>query len=213
MEQQEFILPKIVKDSWDKITLKEFEAILSIEENTELSVTEKEMKLISIYFDIDEDSAWTLNAPQVLGAMAEINPIKHNFKINEDFGKEVLKTNPNSTRKEIKVGDREYEIETEINNITYAQFVQLQTTDKKDKKTTLGMILIPKGKTFGRDYNITEHTEYIYNNISFQMAEDILFFMVKHFLDSINSLVMSLDRKEQKELKKMIEEMLRQTKE
>lgn len=201
-----------MKDSWDKITLKDYEHIRNIQNDINLSNTEKEIKLISALFEIDEEEAWQMNAMEVLEKLSKIQFLSE-FKINENFGEHVLKTNPNSTKKEIKVGDREYEVEIDINNIPYSQYVQFQTTDMKDMKTILGIILIPKGKTFGKDYNMTEHAEYIYNNISFQMSQDILFFVVRHFLNSINGLVMSLDKKEQKELKKMMEEMQRKTKE
>lgn len=207
MEQQEFILPEIVKDSWDKITLKEFDEIQDIENNNGLCLLEKEMKLISIFFNVEEDVAWTLSTQQVLNLMAKINPIKNNFKINEEFGKEVLKTNPKSTKKEINIGERKYEIETDVNNITYAQYVQFQATDKQKIKDVLGILLVPKDKVFGRDYNLIENTEYIYSHISFQMSQDILFFMTKHFLSSLNYFLTSLSKKERQKVQQMMEKM------
>lgn len=165
---------KLKYDNWNKITLEVFDKLRGIDTSNLGDLVgnlDVNVKMVSILCDVDEDEVTAL-------------PISHFGKLVKDtlFLKEMPKYNINTT---YKIGDREFEVKTNLRELTTAQFIDFQTFVKEGEKRLANLIavfLLPKGaKGYGDGYDILELSEFIYKNMSIAVARSILFFFTLQY--------------------------------
>lgn len=91
-------------------------------------------------------------------------------------------------RREYVINGKEYETSFDMTSITTAQYIDFQMTAPQSKERIaefLSIILIPKGKTYNKGYNIQEVQEDIYNYFKIEDAMGLSAFFLHLFQKSI----------------------------
>lgn len=91
-------------------------------------------------------------------------------------------------RREYVINGKEYETSFDMTSITTAQYIDFQMTAPQSKERVaefLSIILIPKGKTYNKGYNIQEVQEDIYNYFKIEDAMGLSAFFLHLFQKSI----------------------------
>lgn len=99
--------------------------------------------------------------------------------------------------KTITIAGEEYEVVRDVKRFTAGEYIDYQNLVKSDDfysviPNVLACFFIPKGKNYGRDYDILEVAEKIKNNVSIGLAMDVCFFFQMQSIRSINSTLDSL---------------------
>ena len=99
--------------------------------------------------------------------------------------------------KTITIGKEVFESVRDVKQFTAGQYIDYQNLIKSDDfysviPNLLACFFIPKGKDYGRDYDIMEVAEKIKKNISIGLALDVCFFFQMQSIRSINSMLDSL---------------------
>lgn len=142
--------------NWNKITVRQYQQILPIVNDEELSDLDKLVKVISALTGYNEDfiDSWTLD---------KINEYRHLFEF--DFKKEA--------KKRVKVNGRYYRFNWEVNKLKAARYIEAKTFAGEGMFQNLHKIMascvIPERRVLGfyfdKNYKAAEHEKY---------AEDLL---------------------------------------
>ena len=129
-------------DKWSDVTLAQYLQIIDIA-NDEGDEIEKDVRLISVLYGLDEKSIWDM-------AVEEVNKIKSSLTF--------ISTPPKGGKKKyttLNLGDEKYNVCTDLNKFSYAQYVDFQTYYKKENNIVevLSVIVVPDGKKYG-EYDI-----------------------------------------------------------
>lgn len=194
-----------IKKSWRDVSINEyFELKEKLEDITE--PTDEIIIKIAFANNITEDDVWNKN-------INEFQKLKSSIKWMESFN-----IDQNVKFKTIKLEDEKYNIDTNLQNFTVAQYIDFQTfySQRKTNERLLGNILscfiIPKGKQYNDGYDISELINKINNNLDIMTANEIMFFFLKQYLLSIQVLanyfnwkMRKLKRKYKKNKEKVME--------
>lgn len=167
--------------SWRDCPIDTYYDICDIFDNTELSEVEKEISVLSILTEIDEETIYDLPIAQVRELLNKINWIGE-FNINE-----------NVNFKKINICGEKYIVDADLTHFTTAQYIDFQTLwGKKDLRKYYGNILacfiIPKGKKYGEDYDINELAQKLRSEVDILTANEILFF----YLTKLKNLMLGI---------------------
>lgn len=96
--------------------------------------------------------------------------------------------------KTITIDKEVYEVVREVKHFTAGEYIDYQNLIKSDDfysvlPNILACFFIPKGKSYGRDYDIMEVAEKIRYNVSIGLAMDVCFFFQKQSIHSINRML------------------------
>lgn len=96
--------------------------------------------------------------------------------------------------KSITIDGEVYEVVRDVKNFTAGEYIDYQTLIKNDDfysviPNLLACFFIPKGKTYGKGYDIMEVANKIRYNVSIGLALDVCFFFRKKSLSSINRML------------------------
>ena len=99
--------------------------------------------------------------------------------------------------KTITIGKEVFESVRDIKQFTAGQYIDYQNLIRSEDfysiiPNLLACFFIPKGKDYGKDYDIMEVAEKIKKNISIGFALDVCFFFQMQSIRSINSMLDSL---------------------
>ena len=155
--------------TWKDINIKTFKKINKIIKDTNLTDVEKEISLISIIFNIDEDELYDMDLQTLKGYSTQIAFIE---EFQPDYGK---------CPKIEKIGNIEVSVDYNLSHFTVAQYVDfmanIQSKDP-DIARLLACILIPKGHKYNTDYDLEDFINQIEINLNIYDAESMLFFYI-----------------------------------
>lgn len=155
--------------TWRDINIKTFKKINSILKDTNLTDVEKEISLISIIFNLDEDDLYDMDLHTLKTYSDKIAFIE---EFNPDYGK---------CPKIERIGDIEVSVDYNLSHFTVAQYIDfmanIQSKDP-DIARLLACILIPKGKKYNTDYDLEAFIKQIEINLNIYDAESMLFFYI-----------------------------------
>lgn len=155
--------------TWKYINIKTFKKINKILKDTNLTDVEKEISLISILFNIDEDELYDMDLQTLKTYSTQIAFIE---EFQPDYGK---------CPKIEKIGDIEIAIDYNLSHFSVSQYVDfmanIQSKDP-DIARLLACILIPKGKKYNTDYDLEAFINQIEINLNIYDAESMLFFYI-----------------------------------
>ena len=141
-----------------------------------------QVALLCVLNECDEDAI--LDLP--------INEYKK--KVNDlAFLSEPLKPSPRCP-KTITIQGEVYEAVREVKKFTAGEYIDYQNLIKSEDfysvlPNVLACFFIPKGKDYGKDYDIMEVAEKIRNNVSIGLAMDVCFFFQMQSIRSINRML------------------------
>lgn len=195
--------------NWKEITIEIYDKIRQLEADitTQEEALELNVKLLSILCEVSEDEI--INLP-----LTEFTILVGKTEFLKNMPKLGIET-------KYRIGDRVFDVQTNLRAMTTAQFLDFQTLVKdKDKnlKNLLACFMLPKNKKYGEDYDIIEVAEYLYKNMSIATARSVMFFFTLQYQTlqatilncSIKELKKTLKREKNEETKKKLDEALQQ---
>lgn len=189
--------------TWDNVSIEKYYQILDILMDEEDDDITKNVRLVSVILDKDEQEVWDMDLGQV---GLYISRLKFLNKFD-------LKKIPDV----VVLPDYTLEVMSDLTKITIAQYVDYQNFIKRPLRESMDKImsvfLIPQGKKYNEGYDIIDLQKQIRENMSFRMAEAFLgFFLMEYSRLLIRSLraYRKMIRRE-KDLKKKEELMQQET--
>lgn len=171
-----------IKKSWKDVTIDEYFDLCEKLSDDNLTDYEKIIIKISFITSKPEDEIWNLTWNEFRELQVKALWMDE-FNINE-----------NVKFKSIEINNKKYNIDTNLQNFTVAQYIDFQTffPKRKDNPRTIGNILacfiIPQGKKYAEGYNIQELVDNINSNLDIMTANEIMFFFLKQYLISIRAI-------------------------
>lgn len=183
--------------SWDSITInKYYELVDIVQDETEDDIT-KNVKVVSVILDKDEKEIWDMELSKV---GEYINKLK--FLTKFDI--------PRAPGMKIKLPSYNLEVLKDLSKITIAQyvdyqnFVRLPLRDGIDK--ILSVFLVPEGCKYNEGYDVLDLQAELRDNLSFRVAEGLLSFFLKSYLElmirSLKRCARSIRKTKSQEMKK-----------
>lgn len=153
------------------------EALENAEDDLNTQVT-----LLSIINECTEDELLDLPLPEYHKKVADLA-----------FLSSPLKPRPNCP-KTITIDKEVYEAVRDVKKFTAGQYIDYNSLIKSEDfyqvlPNILACFFIPKGKDYGRDYDIMEVARKIRYNVSIGLAMDVCFFFQKKSIRSINNML------------------------
>ncbi len=144
-----------------------------------------QVALMSVINECTEDELLDMPLPEFKDKQAELN-----------FLAQPIDPKPNCP-KSITIDKEVYEAVRDIKLFTAGQYIDYQNLIKADDfysiiPNLLAVFFIPKGKDYGKGYDIMEVAEKIKKNVSIGFALDVCFFFQQKSIRSINSTLDSL---------------------
>ena len=155
--------------TWRNINIKTFKKINEIIKDANLTDVEKEISLISIIFNLDEDDLYDMDLKTLKTYSDKIAFIE---EFNPDYGK---------CPKIERIGDVEVSVDYNLSHFTVAQYIDFMAnvqSKERDIARLLACILIPKGKKYNVDYDLEAFIKQIEINLNIYDAESMLFFYI-----------------------------------
>ena len=155
--------------TWKDINIKTFKEINRIIKDETLTDVEKEISLISIIFNLDEDDLYDLDL-KTLKTYSDKIAFINTFE--PDYGK---------CPKIDKIGDIEVSVDYNLSHFTVAQYIDFMAniqSKERDIARLLACILIPKGHKYNTDYDLEAFIKQIEINLNIYDAESMLFFYI-----------------------------------
>lgn len=168
----------INKKSWADVSISEYDRIMDVVCDKELSDAEKDVALIAILAGVPEDVVWDLDIMEVKRLRLQLSWLNLEF----NYPKKI-------NFKKIKIGEWECNVLQDIDKMTYAQFVDFQNYVRDiahKKKEILSIFFIPTGKKYGEDYDIVGLQNAIGDNVSILTYNTVWFFFLKKYRASLN---------------------------
>lgn len=198
---------EITRKSWNDVSISTYREIVNIINDEGMDEVSKDVAIISLLCDVDENRIWNLQLP-------EINALKSQFNwITEfDFPKD-------KKFKSIKICGEKYDVVVDIDKMSMAQYVDFQAQWKpqdiiKNYAKVLACFIIPKGKKYNDGYDIAEIERMIDDNLSIVTANALCFFFLMRLGILINGTLKFLrwtmkmtNPKEKEKREKLVEQM------
>lgn len=176
---------KIVKNGWDSISINDYYSIMDILNDEALDSVTKDVNILSILCERTPEEIYNLSVDDVGKLMNKIEWIK-NFKWNKKW-----------KAKHIKIAGRRFTCCVDTQEMTISQFIDFQTFfGKNDLRTYYGNILacflVPEGKRYCEDYDGAEVAEFLRDNVSIVLANEIVGFFFRNLILSYKAMVIYL---------------------
>ena len=171
-----------IKKSWRDVTINKYYELKAALEEAEAEY-EKAVKRIAFVYDMSEDDVWNLDIATFRSYNAETSWMDK-FDIDDKI---KFKT--------IELDGVKYNVDTNLQKFTVAQYVDFQTffpkmkTEPKYMGNVLACFLIPVGKKYADGYDIQKLVETINEHLDIMTANEIVFFFLKSYLISIRVMV------------------------
>ena len=173
---------ELKKKSWREVSINEYFDLKEKLEEESLNEYDKEVIKLAFITEQDEDKIWALSINEFRALQIQSLWMQE-FHISE---------NPKFST--IKINKETYNIDTNLQNFTIAQYIDFQSfySKRKSNERVIGNILacfiIPKGHKYAEGYDIQELVSTLNNNLDILTANEIMFFFLKRYLISIRFL-------------------------
>lgn len=187
-------------NNWGQLPVGTYIKCKAIVNDESLDEVDKNVKLISLFTDIDEDIVWSCS-------LGEINDIV------TKLGSMTMPTKYASNPKTINIDGTTYIVSQDLSKFTYAQFVDFQTYIKMGDEYLANMLacfVIPKGKKYNIDYDPNEVAKIFNDKLAINSANACTVFFSQKLLsstdktlDSLENTMMKMNKKEKDKTVKM----------
>lgn len=190
--------------NWSEITIHMFDEITNIIKDESLSMAEKDIAIVALLCEVDEDEIWDMSVDDVNRLRNEVLWVGAPTNVHKKMPKKI------------KIGEFTLVPQEDIASMSYSQYVDFETyikADKPRKEDILTTILIPENRKYNDGYDIAKVRDAIYMNMSIEDADSICFFFTKRLVSSIKSLLSCLSKKKtmNKKERESIMEIRKQT--
>ena len=188
-------------DSYSKLTVGKYLEVKDILQS-DMEDIDKSVQLLCVLGDYDEDTVLNL-------------PVDSFSTLIQSTGFLYDEPKPRKVSDKYKLGDMELVLNSDVNKMTIAQFIDYQTFVKDERYIVelLSVFLTPKGSKYNDDYDIEEVKKAIRDNLSILDAMGIsAFFLLvyqKLLRNTVTYSIRKLRKMERKEKDKEKKMMLR----
>ena len=183
---------EIKKKSFKDINLKDYKKIVEISTRELDSDLEKDIAVLAVLCDCNEDDIYNMPLNELKSLLNQIEWVKgYNY------------TPANKLPNKLKIDGIEYTINPDINKFTVAQYMDFQNFwDKRNEYmgNLLAVFIIPKGHKYNEGYDVMELADRLEEVFSLDDWNNVCFFFLKTWWNSIKHSLISSDL----ELKKML---------
>lgn len=163
------------------LTIDKYLQIKEVLENAEDDL-DTQVAILCVLNECTEDEILDLPINEYKKKVVELN-----------FLSEPLNPSPKCP-KTVTIQGEVYECVRDVKKFTAGEYIDYQNLIKSEDfysvlHNILACFFIPKGKDYGKDYDIMEVAEKIKNNISIGLAMDVCFFFQKQSIRSINRML------------------------
>ena len=183
---------EIKKKSFKDINLKDYKKIVEISTRELDSDLEKDIAVLAVLCDCNEDDIYNMPLNELKSLLNQIEWVTgYNY------------TPANKLPNKLKIDGIEYTINPDINKFTVAQYMDFQNFwDKRNEYmgNLLAVFIIPKGHKYNEGYDVMELADRLEEVFSLDDWNNVCFFFLKTWWNSIKHSLISSDL----ELKKML---------
>lgn len=178
---------ELIKKNWNDVSINDYYKLVELSNDDSLQTIDRDVEVLAILCNTTPDEIWNLPVSEVAEMRGQIEWLN-----SFDFDKKEKHF------KKIVINGKQYNIDTNVNNMTYAQYVDFQEnwkrgTDSADNiASILSCFIIPNGKKYNEGYDIVDMIDTIKNSVSFPMAQSLCFFFLKRSVISTRSSLTSL---------------------
>lgn len=171
---------KIKYKNWDEVSIKLYREISEICQR-DCEPLDKNIALISLLSETQEDDIWSLKMDEVEPLFQEIQWL-WKFKFNKNWHGKKLKINGHS-----------YSISLDLQDFTISQYIDFQNLWPKLKESDeaysqiLATFIVPEGKKYNKDYNLQEVIQEIDSYLPITQANSVLHFFLISLARSIRA--------------------------
>jgi len=195
---------KIVKNSWNQITIADYKKISNIQSRELDSDMEKTIAILAILCDVSEDDLYSMNINDLQNLMMQMDWLSKPYTFNKNWN-----------FKHIVIDGVKYDVEVDINKFTVAQYMDFQIYwDKRNDVNYMGKLLTtfikPKGCKYNEGYDIEELASKLENTLNINDWNSICFFFLKSLMYSLKGFLLYSEYKLKKMKTPQAEEALKQ---
>lgn len=191
------------------LPLDKYTEVTRISDSKELSEGEKDIALMAVLCDTSEEEIYSL-------PLHEVQLLRSKLIL------EATKRVEHREISKVVIEGMECDVTRKVQDITYAQFVDFQTYWQdidKNRTQILSTFIVPKGKKYNTDYDISEFQAKIGRSVTIGQFNELLYFFLDALQQSIEvsrqSLLATLmtmrtmtrNEKEKEALEKAVEEV------
>lgn len=195
---------KIVKNSWNKITIADYKKISNIQSRELDSDMEKTIAILAILCDVSEDDLYGMNINDLQNLMMQMDWLSQPYTFNR-----------NCNFRHIVIDDVKYDVDVDINKFSVAQYMDFQIYwDKRNDVNYMGKLLAtfikPKGCKYNEGYDVEELAIKLENHLTINDWNSICFFFLKSLMYSLKGFLIYSEYKLKKMKTPQAEEALKQ---
>lgn len=174
---------KLKLDRWEKITISQYYTIVGIVENPDLSMQEKNIKLVSLLAEEPEEKVALLPA------------IELNTLVSQTTWLGSFNFNHKHCPRKITLGKKKFRVVLEPAKLTTSQYLDFRNfysygNLKQYYGNLLACFVIPEeAKGYGDGYDPLELAKELYEKLGIQEANTLMFFFLKKLALSIRIMV------------------------
>lgn len=191
--------------SWNDVSINLYYEIVDIVEDETLNETDKDVKLLSLLFDVPEEKLYDTEISKLQQMKSELSWL-NDFNIDKS-----------RQHKHFVINDSKYDVNVDLQKFTAAQYIDFQTFwQQNDLRKFYGNILatfiIPHKKKYANDYDTLEFANLLREKLSIVTANELIFFFLMKSVGSTLCSLTSLEKlmMKQKKLKPKTRELLKE---
>lgn len=173
----------LLYNNWDNVPIGVYNKLREISKE-ETNGIDKQVDFLSVLCGVTSDEIYNLPMNEVSDLVDKIAWV-NDFKFDKNYNSSTIRINGET-----------YDLRMDLNNFTFAQYVDFEglwsNDEDRDLAGLLSVFIIPRGKKYNDGYDIVELRKKIEQSVPITLAQSVLFFFARRLLISINSTAASL---------------------
>lgn len=169
-------------DSYTELPLGKYQEIVSISKDETLGEIDRQVAILSVLSDIDEQSLLTM----------PILEYRELAKRMQFLQAETLDVKAGTVGKAYRIGGMEFVPTLDIKSMTTAQYIDFQHLSRMPEADLVALVscfLVPKGHKYNEGYDMAESQACIRDNLSVVEADRLIAFFLTRFSNSIRGML------------------------
>ena len=207
---------ELKKTSWNDITITDYKKIVEISKRELDTDLEKDIAVLAILCNVKEADMYSMPLTELSALLTSAEWIKKPYTFNHNF-------KPHK----IKIGDKQYMVNPDLDKFTVAQYMDFQNFwDRRTEQmgNLLAVFIIPVGCKYNEGYDVLELAQYLEDSLSITFWNEVCFFFLQSYLTSIQAstlysaymmkkqIRMEKDKQKKQVLKEKYKELMKQVK-
>lgn len=157
-----------IKNRWEDITIYDYQSIMEIIENPDLSLEAKQNELMSVVTDLPYEDILRLSVIEYKKIINNMEFLKQSIP-SKHIGKTII------------INNQKFNVITKLSDILAGQYLELQylmkgENDYDNIHKIAALFIIPADQKYG-DFNMVEHQEFLKLNLDIVSAYMVFFYL------------------------------------